>query len=99
MTATEWTALVMGCIGAISSLILQMLHMWLSYKRDMAAKENLAIVKADVQQVAKATNGLTEKIVTAEVTAERVVAKAEIAAHNLLVTAAAAAAAAAEKKT
>jgi hypothetical protein len=80
METSGWIALTVAAIGAVGSVVLQALHMYLSYKRDMAIKEKVEIV-------ARATNGLTEKIVTAELTAERVVSKAADAAKTLLTTA------------
>lgn len=84
MEPAGWALVIASAIGATGSVILQALHMFLSYKRDVA-------IKKDVSTVAKATNGLTEKIVTAELIAERIVNKAEVKANELLVIAAQAA--------
>lgn len=88
MEVAGWVAV----IGSIGTVLLQLLHMYLSYLRDIASYERDAAIKADTTAVAKVTNGLTEKIVAAELVAERVVAKAEVAATTIVVSAAAAAA-------
>lgn len=81
MDATGWAVVVVAAIGAMGSVILQSLHMYLSYKRDLA-------IRGEVHGVAKATNGITEKIVAAELTAERIVVRAREEASKLLATAA-----------
>ncbi len=88
--AESMAIIIVAAIGAVGTVILQALQMYLSYKRGEA-------IKADVHQVVKATNGITEKMADSHVLAEKVIMKAELAAHQLLLTAAAAAAAAKNK--
>lgn len=79
--AAGWVLIITAAVGAIGANVLQAMHMYLSYRRDVA-------IKTDVDSVAKATNGLTQKIVSAELIAERIVVKAEEKARDLLAIAA-----------
>lgn len=49
LNATELTALVVAAIGAIGAVVLQALHMYLAYRRDISLKGD---VKAAVDQTA-----------------------------------------------
>lgn len=91
LDAAGWAVITTAAIAAVGNVVLQGLQMYLSYRRDTA-------IKADVNQVVQATNGAADRVIAAEVTAEKVVAKAEVAANKLLITAAAAAAAAPKEK-
>lgn len=76
-------------IGTTLGSLMVFLTKLAQLKKDISAQiaENTLLTKqgaAASEAVAKATNGLTEKIVSAELTAERIVAKAEIRAAALL---------------
>jgi hypothetical protein len=80
MDAAGWTALVVAAIGAIGSIVLQAIHMILSYRRDTAIKQD---VDVNTQLTKDGTEKASQNAAVAANAAKTAAAKSDAVAAEL----------------